>query len=78
MVHSEKHLEFLLRLAGHYANYYKKVYVATLPEIQTFGIFSNVFTTIEGLFTKQWDNGNLKLTQYCGDIKKRDRTCLPV
>jgi hypothetical protein len=43
--HSEKRLEFLVRLAGKVITARHAVFACTLPEISTFGIFSNIWTS---------------------------------
>ena len=74
---SEKRLGLLLQLAGQMISRNECIFACTMPEVRTFSIFSNIWTSPEGLF-RFYKNGKNKAVLRCEDIGKRDRFHLPL
>lgn len=72
--HSEKRLAFLVRLAGKVIAPRHGIYACTLPEISTFGIFSNIWTPAHQLGNSRQYDAKLRPRNFAD----RDRFYLPL
>jgi len=76
--HSEKRLAFLSEIAFQLRFPENSIFLCTLPELNTFSFFSNIWTVPEWLF-RSYRNGNKVIPiMRCNEISERDRFCLPL